>query len=100
MRSNAPGALAISSLLHAAVVGLILFFSFAASRVVQDSPKVFELVAGAGDNYAARAAPALGSPGGIKVPGAVREEPAVPNPGGPGGRAGQARQAGGPGRAA
>jgi colicin import membrane protein len=75
MRSNAPGALAISSLLHAAVVGLILFFSFAASRVVQDSPKVFELVAGAGDNYAARAAPALGSLGGIKVPGAVREEP-------------------------
>lgn len=68
MRSNTPGAIAISALLHAAVFGLVLFFSYAASNVAKDNPKVFELVAGAGDNYAATAAPALGSPGGIKVP--------------------------------
>jgi len=67
MRSNVSGALAISALLHAAVVGLVLFFSFAAARVVQDTPKVFELVAGAGDNYAATAAPALGSRGASKA---------------------------------
>jgi len=34
---------------------------------VKDTPKVFELVAGEGDNYAATEAPALGIPGGIKV---------------------------------
>lgn len=80
MRSTAPGALAVSALLHAAVIGLVLFFSYAASRVAQDVPKVFELVAGAGDNYAARAAPALGSPDSIKVPAAAREEPRAPAP--------------------
>ena len=75
MRPSTPGALAISALLHAAVAGLVLFFSYAATSVVKDDPKVFELVAGAGDNYAATAAPALGVAGGIKVPAAQRPEP-------------------------
>jgi len=79
MRSNAPEALLISAILHAAVVGLVLFFSYAASRVVQENPKVFELVAGGGDNYAATAAPALGSQGGVKVP-AQRPQPKPPAP--------------------
>jgi colicin import membrane protein len=78
MRPTAPGALAISALLHAAVIGLVLFFSFAASKVVQDTPKIFELVAGTGDNYAARAAPALGSPGAIKVQPAAKPAPSPP----------------------
>src|ERR1039457_4930605 len=75
MRSNTPGALAISALLHAAVAGLVLFFSYAATSVVQDNPKVFELIAGAGDNYAATSAPALGVTGGIKGPAAPGPEP-------------------------
>ena len=67
MRAQSPGAYGLSVLLHGAVVVLIGFFSYAASSVVQDSPKILELVAGAGDNYMATEAPALGSPGGIKV---------------------------------
>ncbi len=68
MTSRSSGAFALSALMHGALVALVLFFSYAARSVVEDSPKVFELVAGAGDNYAATSAPALGSPAGIKVP--------------------------------
>jgi colicin import membrane protein len=71
MSAQSPGAYLISVLIHGAAVLLALFFGYAAKNVVQDTPKVFELVAGAGDNYAARAAPALGSPGGIKVAAAM-----------------------------
>jgi colicin import membrane protein len=67
MNAQSPGAYGLSALMHAAVVALILFFSFASRSLVQDSPKVFELVAGEGDNYAATAAPALGSSGGVKL---------------------------------
>jgi colicin import membrane protein len=67
MSAQSPGAYGMSVLLHGAVVLLIGFFSYAASNVVQDSPKILELVAGAGDNYRATEAPALGSPGGVKV---------------------------------
>ena len=57
----------MSVLIHGAAVGLVLFFSFAASTIHDDSPKILELVAGAGDNYGATEAPALGSPGGVKL---------------------------------
>jgi colicin import membrane protein len=67
MSAQSPGAYGLSALLHGSVVALILFFSYASRGLVRDTPKVFELVAGAGDNYAATAAPALGSPGGVKV---------------------------------
>jgi len=71
MSAQSPGAYLISVLIHGAAVLLAMFFGYAAKNVVQDTPKVFELVAGAGDNYAARAAPALGIPGGIKVAAAM-----------------------------
>jgi len=74
MSPRSPGAYAISALIHGAVAGLVLFFSFAAESVVKDQPKVFELVAGAGDNYAATVAPALGVPRGL------RAAPAAPTP--------------------
>ncbi|HXQ81995.1 MAG TPA: cell envelope integrity protein TolA [Opitutaceae bacterium] len=77
MSPSSPGAYAISALIHGAVALLILFFSFAANSVVQESPKIFELVAGAGDNYAARVAPALGVPGGVKTA-PVTPKPAPP----------------------
>ena len=73
MNAQSPTAYGLSALVHGAVVLLILFFSYAANSVVRDSPKVFELVAGEGNNYAATAAPALGSVGGIKVPAMPRQ---------------------------
>ena len=46
--------------------------------------KVFELVAGEGDNYAAKEAPAFGTPGGVKldapVPVTPEPKPAPPAP--------------------
>jgi colicin import membrane protein len=83
MRAQSTGAYGFSVLLHGAVVLLIVFFSYAASSVVQDTPKILELVAGEGDNYAATAAPALGSEGGVKLQTApvVREQaPPAPKP--------------------
>ncbi|HZZ18842.1 MAG TPA: energy transducer TonB [Opitutaceae bacterium] len=75
MSAQTPGAYGLSALLHSGAVALVLFFSYASDRLVKDEPKVFELVAGEGDNYAATAAPALGSAGGdIKV------EPQAPIP--------------------
>ncbi len=71
MTAQSSRAYALSALIHASVAGLFLFFSLAANSVIQDSPKIFELVAGAGDNYAATAAPALGSPSGVKIAAAV-----------------------------
>jgi len=74
MSPRSPAAYVISALIHGAAALLILFFSYAANSVVQESPKIFELVAGAGDNYAAKAAPALGNLGAVKF------APAAPKP--------------------
>ncbi len=81
MSATSPGAYGISVLIHGAAAGLILFFSYAATKISDDNPKILELVAGAGDNYAATEAPALGSPGGIKLdtPPVTRAEP-IPTP--------------------
>jgi colicin import membrane protein len=64
MSTRSFGAYFVSALLHSLVVALILFLAFLAHETSNDAPKVFELVAGAGDNYAATEAPALGVPGG------------------------------------
>ena len=77
MNTQSPGAYLLSALLHGAAALLVLFFGYAASRVTDEAPKVFELVAGAGNNYAATAAPALGGAHGIKIaPAAPKPEPA------------------------
>jgi colicin import membrane protein len=78
MSAQNPGAYGLSALVHGGAVALVLFFSYAAENLNKDEPKVFELVAGAGDNYAATAAAALGSEGGIKVqaPAPTPEPPA------------------------
>jgi colicin import membrane protein len=80
----------LSLFLHGAVVALILLFTYVLNQESPPPPKIFELVAGEGDNYAATAAPALGVVGGIKVsipaavPVPVEPEPAplqaVPEP--------------------
>jgi len=76
MRANYPSAFFVSLLLHGSMVAIMLLFSYAVHQQVKDSPKVFEMVAGEGDNYAATEAPALGIPGGIKL--AVPEVPVPP----------------------
>lgn len=70
----------LSATLHGVVIALALMFSYAASRQDRNVPKILELVAGEGDNYAAREAPALGSEGGVKltVPAAPTPRPAPP----------------------
>lgn len=67
MSERSPSAFMLSITLHGAAVALMLFFTYAVSQRSKDSPKVFELVAGVGDNYMAAEAPALGSPGGVKL---------------------------------
>lgn len=81
MTSTSPSAFLLSVLLHGTAVVLALLFSYAASRDDADAPKIIELVAGEGDNYAAREAPALGVEGGVKlkVPDAPAPRP-VPAP--------------------
>jgi colicin import membrane protein len=75
MTARSPSALLLSATLHAALVGLILLFTYALETQVKDPPKVFELVAGPGDDYAATQAPALGVEGGIKL---TLPEPSAP----------------------
>jgi colicin import membrane protein len=84
MSSNSSRAVMLSAMLHGLVVALVLIFTYALRQQVKEPPKIFELVAGEGDNYGATAAPALGTPGGVKIaipaPVAPKVEPAPPSP--------------------
>jgi colicin import membrane protein len=82
MTATSPQAFLLSATLHGVVIALALLFSYTASRQSEEAPKILELVAGEGDNFAAREAPALGTPGGIKVsvPEAPAPRPAPPEP--------------------
>jgi TonB family protein len=73
-----PGAFFASATLHAALLALVLWFTWANNRTKDEPPPVFELVAGEGDNFAAIEAPALGVPGGVKLPDIP--EPPAPSP--------------------
>jgi colicin import membrane protein len=70
-----------SATLHGLAAAL-LFFSFVIKKDDAEVPKVFELVAGEGDNYMAREAPALGTPGGVNIdiPKAPEPKRAPPEP--------------------
>jgi len=69
MPSNSTNGFFLSALLHGVVIGVFLLFTYALQQQVKESPTVFELVAGEGDNYLAREAPALGnsSTSGVKI---------------------------------
>jgi colicin import membrane protein len=67
MTVRSPNAYFYSALLHCGVIGLALFLAYGIGESPPETPKIFELVAGAGDNYGATAAPALGVAGGIKL---------------------------------
>ena len=79
MTPTSPSAFMLSAMLHGVVVALALLLNYAASRNHDEPPKVFELVAGEGEDFMAREAPALGNPGGaIKV--AVTPQPVIDLP--------------------
>jgi outer membrane biosynthesis protein TonB len=67
MTAQSPGSYALSLLIHGGCAAVLAWFAFMGSRPPTDTPKVLELVAGAGNEFGATAAPALGRPGGIKV---------------------------------
>lgn len=67
MTPTSPRAFLLSVSLHLTAVLLALFFGYATARRDPEMPKVIELVAGEGDNFAAREAPALGVEGGVKL---------------------------------
>lgn len=77
MTARSANAYLCSALIHCGFAGLLLLLAYTVGSARPETPKVFELVAGAGDNYAATVAPALGVPGGIKVKLATPRTPAV-----------------------
>ena len=76
---QSPAAYLLSALLHAAIIALILLLTYTLNAPAPE-PKTFELVAGEGTNYAATAAPALGSPTGIKLDLPAMPAPPAPEP--------------------
>ena len=78
MTARSPSAFMLSATLHALFAAVMLYTAYALKDEVIDKGKVFELVAGEGDNYAATEAPALGTPGGVKfdMPAAPAAAPA------------------------
>jgi colicin import membrane protein len=66
--------------LHAAAAALALGLGFVVTSREPEAPRIIELVAGEGDNYAATEAPALGVEGGVKlsVPAAAAPRPEPP----------------------
>lgn len=89
MQPNSPSAFLLSAVLHSVIAGLVLFFTYGLNREAKDPPRIFELVAGEGDNYLATEAPALGVEGGIKLampeipvitPAPLERAPAAPEP--------------------
>src|SRR3954463_2386554 len=74
MTARSPNAFFLSALLHGVFAVAVLFPAYAVKDDAVQS-KVFELVAGEGDNYGATEAAALGTPGGVKI-----DFPAPPAP--------------------
>lgn len=63
-----PNALLLSAVMHGVALAVIVFSTIAWGPRVKESSKIIELVAGAGNNYGATVAPALGVPGGVNLP--------------------------------
>ena len=66
MQGNSPCAVFLSVTFHGLIIALILLSSYLLRQQVPETPKIFELVAGAGNNYAATQAPAPSTPDKIK----------------------------------
>jgi|UniRef100_UPI00404A7E0D TonB family protein len=61
MQSNTPSAFILSLTFHGLIIALLLLFTYVLKQQVKENPKIWELVAGEGDNYAATEAPAGGA---------------------------------------
>jgi colicin import membrane protein len=71
----------LSLTLHGLIIAVALLFTFVFHAQTKVTPKIFELVAGEGDNYQATEAPALGLPGvKLQVPVPAVPVPAKPEP--------------------
>lgn len=81
MQSNSSSAFFLSATLHGVVVVMILLMTYVWQDHAKEPTKVFELVAGEGDNYMATAAPALGTEGGkVTMPNVPTPTPTPPEP--------------------
>jgi colicin import membrane protein len=82
--ARSPSAFLTSAALHGAVVALALLLTYVSQPSARETPKIFEVVAGEGENYTATEAPALGSPSGVKLdlpkPPAPKAEPVKAEP--------------------
>lgn len=67
MTATNSNAFLLSATVHGVALALLLFMSYSLRNQVKEPEKIFELVTGQGDNYGADVAPALGSPGGVKL---------------------------------
>jgi colicin import membrane protein len=68
MTADNSRAFFVSVLLHALVLAVAIYFSYAtAAERAKKAPRILELVAGEGNNFRATEAPLLGVPGGVKV---------------------------------
>lgn len=85
MTARTANAFLLSATIHALFAAALLYTAYALKDEVIDKAKIFELVAGEGDNYAATEAPALGTPEGkgLKIempPGPPTPTPAITPP--------------------
>lgn len=86
MTDRPASAFMLSATLHAVVAAIGVVLGYVAKQSAENMPRVLELVAGEGDNYGAKVAPALGTPDGVKLdlaaPPAPKAEPvkAPPEP--------------------
>ena len=67
MTARSSSAYVLSITVHLTVALLLGLLAYETDKPASVAPKILELVAGAGNNYAATEAPKLGSPDGIKV---------------------------------
>ena len=70
----------MSAALHGAVAAAIFLFGYVLKSEERERATIFELVAGEGDNYMATEAPALGTPGGVKLDVPRQPEPKASPP--------------------
>ncbi len=75
MTARSPIAFLLSATIHGLFAAAMFYTAYALKDEIIDKAKVFELVAGEGDNYEQTEAPALGTPGGVKF-----DMPAAPKP--------------------
>ncbi|HTZ19853.1 MAG TPA: TonB family protein [Opitutaceae bacterium] len=76
MTAQSPSAYLSSAMLHAVAVVLLVGAAWVARQQTRPPVKIFDLVAGAGNNWAATEAPALGTPDGVKLKVPATAEPA------------------------